>query len=153
YEDETLLEELKKHLSGLQGRISLWYDRQIQAGTNWAQTIDTHLNSASVILLLISADFLASTYCAGVEMKRALERHQANEARVIPILLRPVYWQDASFAHLQPLPTNNTAITTWANQDKAFVDVVTGIRRALDDLSVLAASAPHASQSTIWNIP
>jgi TIR domain len=62
HEDELHLQVLKTHLSGLQrqGRISTWYDRQIIAGTNWAQAIDTHLETASLILLLISADFLAS---------------------------------------------------------------------------------------------
>jgi hypothetical protein len=46
------------------------------------------LNRANVILLLISADFLASDYCYDVEMKRAMERHEAGEAIVIPIILR-----------------------------------------------------------------
>ena len=73
-EDETLQQALKNHLSALQrqGRISLWHDRLIAPGTDWAQVIHSHLNSASVILLLISSDFLASDYCFGTEMKRAL---------------------------------------------------------------------------------
>src|SRR5205085_4473109 len=81
HEDEPWQQALKKHLSAMkhQGRIFLWHDREIVPGTDWAQAIASHLNSASVILLLISSDFLASDYCYGVEMKRALERHQANE--------------------------------------------------------------------------
>ena len=87
--DEAHLQQLETHLSILkrQGLIATWYDRQITAGTEWAQTTDAHLNSASVILLLISPDFFASDYCYGIEMKRALERHQAQEACVIPLLL------------------------------------------------------------------
>src|SRR5712692_7378829 len=113
-EDEQLLLKLETHLSLLkrQKLISTWHRRQIIPGTDWAQAIDSHLNSASVILLLISADFLASDYCYGIEMERALQRHQANQARVIPILLRPVDWHSAPFAHLQPLPTNGTAVTS-----------------------------------------
>src|SRR5579859_7217050 len=101
HKDESLLGELKAHLAGLQrqGRISTWHDRQILAGTNWAETIDTHLETASLILLLISSDFLASDYCTGCEMKRALERHQRREAHVLPILLRPVVWKGAPFEH------------------------------------------------------
>jgi hypothetical protein len=70
----------------------------------------------------------------GVEMKRALERHQANEGCVIPILLRPVEWRGAPFEHLQTLPTNARPITMWSNQDEAWVDVAQGIRMALEGL-------------------
>src|SRR5947209_3541721 len=102
HEDEALHRELEKHLSLLrrQGLISEWHDRQILAGDEWAADIDQHLETASIILLLISPDFFASDYCYGVELQRALERHQANEARVIPILLRPVSWEGTPFSKL-----------------------------------------------------
>ncbi len=106
-----------------------------------------------MILLLVSSDFLASDYCYGIEMKRALERHQSNEARVIPILLRPVDWKAAPFKHLQVLPTNAEPITIWSNQDDAFTDVAAGIRRAIEDLSLLETSAPRAALPSVWNIP
>ena len=144
HEDEMLLKRLETHLSLLkrQGLIVTWHHRQITAGTDWTQAMDTHLNSASVILLLISPDFLASDYCYGTEMMRALERHKAKEARVIPILLRPVDWHGAPFAHLQALPTNAKPVTTWSNSDQAFVDIAAGIRRAIGDLGQLAGNAP-----------
>lgn len=65
HEDELLLHELEKHLSLLhqQGLISSWHNRQILAGTDWAKAINTHLETATLILLLISADFLVSDYC------------------------------------------------------------------------------------------
>ena len=73
HEDEELVKELRKHLSILkrQGVIREWYDREITAGTDWKGQLDQHLNSAGVILLLVSADFLASDYCYDVEMTRA----------------------------------------------------------------------------------
>ena len=65
HKDEQLRKSLEKHLSAMrwQGMISEWYDHQIVAGTDWAHVIDEHLTEASVILLLISPDFLASEYC------------------------------------------------------------------------------------------
>lgn len=130
HNDETLRNELDKHLSGLRkrGLIAQWHDRNISAGTEWADQIDHHLNTAQIILLLISADFLASDYCYSIELKRALERHGAGEACVIPILLRPVDWQEAPFAKLQILPQNAQPVTAWANQDSAFEDIVIHIR-------------------------
>src|SRR6266567_4988533 len=155
HKDASWRNELEKHLSLLhrQGLITAWHDRHILPGTDWAQAIDEHLERASVILLLISADFLASDYCYGLEMQRALERHQANGARVIPILLRPVDWNKAPFAHLQALPTGAKPITSWSNRDAAFTDVAAGIRRVIEDLSSLAASAPRAVLPPIWNVP
>src|SRR2546428_6575835 len=89
--DETLRQKLETHLSLLrrQGLISEWHDRKILPGAEWAGEIDEHLERASIILLLISADFLASDYCYDREMTRALERHQHGAVRVIPIILRP----------------------------------------------------------------
>src|SRR2546430_17381901 len=101
--DEKLLNPLQKHLSPLksQGLISGWYDREIVAGTDWEHEIDEHLNLAFIILLLVSPDFIASSYCYGREMKRALERHEAREAHVIPIILRPGIWWDTPIGKLQ----------------------------------------------------
>ena len=76
-EDELLREQLERHLRLLsrQKLISEWHDREIVAGTEWAKKLDSHLETASVILLLVSSDFLASDYCYDFEMQRALERH------------------------------------------------------------------------------
>jgi hypothetical protein len=117
--------------------IREWYDREITAGTEWKGQIDQHFNSAGVILLLISADFLASDYCYDVEMKRALERHDQGEARVIPVILRPVDWKGAPFGKLQALPTDAKPVNSWNNRDEAFTDVARGIRQAVGQLAVL----------------
>ena len=103
HKDEKLCSALEEHLSTLrrQGYISEWYDRHILAGTDWAQQIDSHLESASMILLLISPSFIASDYCYGIELKCALDRHHAGQARIIPIILRPVDWSGTTFAALQ----------------------------------------------------
>lgn len=138
HRDEALRDEMAKHLSILkrQGIISAWYDRDIGAGTEWAQQIDDHLNSAQVILLLISPDFIASDYCFDIEMGRAMERHEAREALVIPVILRPVDWSGAPFSKLQAFPKNAKPITTWDNQDEAFLNVAQGIRKAVEQLAV-----------------
>jgi GTPase SAR1 family protein len=141
--DERLRNLLENHLSSLrrEGLIRNWHDRQIVAGMDWEQTIDTHLNSASVILLLVSPDFMNSDYCYGIEMRRAMERHQLGGALVIPIILRPVDWQGTPFARLQALPTGGRPITKWSNRDAAFLDVVNGIRRAIEDLAERSPSS------------
>jgi len=148
HRDETLRDELVKHLSPLQhqGVITAWHDRKITAGTEWAGAIDVHLQSAQIILLLVSADFMASAYCYDVEMQRAMARHEAKEARVIPVILRPVVWQGAPFGKLQALPTGGNPITTWSNQDTAFVNVVYGILTVVQELTGRPVDSPVTSE-------
>ena len=138
HEDELLLQKLKAHLRPLQrqGLLDLWYDREISAGTEWEREISQHLNTAQIILLLISPDFMDSDYCYSIEMKRAIEQHQQGKSRVIPIILRPVYWHGSPFGKLQALPTDAKPVTSssWHNWDEAFYDVAEGIRKALIQL-------------------
>src|SRR5258708_14261874 len=138
HEDEPLLNKLKAHLRPLQreGLIDVWYDRDISAGIDWEQEISEQLNTAQIILLLISADFMNSDYCYGTEMKRAMERNNRGEARGIPVILRYVLWHGAPFGKLQVLPKDAIPITDpyWHDLDKVFFIVADVIRKAVMDI-------------------
>lgn len=139
HKDEDFRKKLEDHLSGVinSGQISTWNYKKIDAGEEWDDAIKEHLDSAQIILLLISSDFLASEYCNSTEMKRAMQRHDLGEACVIPILLRYVDWKDASFAKLQILPSNARPITSknWSDPDLAFFDVVQGIKKIIEKIN------------------
>lgn len=135
-EDEKLAEQFKKHLSilQLQGLVT-WYDLDMTPpGVNWREDINLHLDSAQIMLLLVSPDFLASNY-AWEEMQRALEKHQAGTTRVIPILLYPTFWKNTPLGKLSSLPRDGKAMTTWKSFDLAFLDVTRGIREAIEDVA------------------
>src|SRR6266516_7737793 len=138
-EDKALRDELDIHLSSLkrQNLVTSWYDGEIGPGTEWEKEIDTHLRNADIILLLVTPHFLASDYCYDTEMKHALERHQTGKVRVIPIILRHTFWQDAPFHSLQILPTDAKPVTQWSDRDEAFWDITKGIHKAILDLRVL----------------
>ena len=123
HKDEDLRVQLSAHLSSLkrQGVISEWHDRKIAPGDEWKKAIDDRINTARIILLLISSDFIASDYCYEIEMQRALERHEKREAVVIPVILRSCNWQDTPFGKLQALPKDGKAITSWPDRDEAFL--------------------------------
>ena len=121
--------------------IREWYDREITAGTDWKGQIDQHLNSSGVILLLVSAAFLDSDYCYDVEMRRALERYDQGEARVIPVILRDG-WRLAPFGKLKALPTDEKPVTSWNNRHEAFADVAQGIRNAIGQLGAHQTEPP-----------
>src|SRR2546421_12348979 len=155
HKDRKLRDELAVHLGNLRNQqvISDWFDGDIIPGTEWEQDILEHLRTAKIILLLISAHFMASSFCRDIEMQEALARHQAKQARVIPILLRPTDWQDAPFAKLQVLPSHGKPVSQWPTHDDAFADVIKGIRRAIEDLNASAsptrpAAIPAASPSS-----
>lgn len=130
--DEQLRDALEKHLSTLkrQGIIESWHDRRIFPGQHVDQTIDQHLEAADIILLLVSADFLASEYCYDIEVRRAMERHERAEVTMIPVILRPCDWHGAPFGRLLALPRDARPVTSWPNQDEAFLSIAEGIRRA-----------------------
>lgn len=136
HKDEKLLDQLKPHLSKLkrQGLIQTWDDRAIIGGQEWAGEIAQNLERADVILLLISADFINSDYCWGIELERAVERHENGTARVVPIILRPTDWSDTPFSKFQAFPKNGEPVTSWNNRDEAFVDIAKGLRRVVEDV-------------------
>jgi internalin A len=140
HKDGALRAELETHLKLLkrEGLLDLWTDRHIQAGTEWETQIDENLESADLILLLVSADFVASDYCWGAEMKRAMERHDRGEARVIPIIVRECSWKSAPFARLQALPEDSKPVSTWGTgpyaRDTPWTAIEERIRSVVNEL-------------------
>lgn len=153
HNDECHRLELEKHLSLLrrQGLIEPWHDRRIAPGHEWKKQIDQNLERADIILCLVSADFIHSDYCFDIEMERALKRHKDGTAQVVPIIVRPADWHTAPFGKIQALPRDGKAITTWSNQDEAWSDVASGIRRLTGERgqpTKPAAKAPRRSSES-----
>jgi serine/threonine protein kinase len=136
HKDDKLRHSLSNHLRPLerQGLIDQWHDRKITAGQEWKGEIDQRMESSQMILLLVSPDFVASQYCYDNEMKRALERHERKESRVVPIILRPVDWHQSPFGKLQALPRDGKAVTLWTNRDEAFSAIAQDLRQAASEI-------------------
>lgn len=125
HKDEALRQEFESHVTVMrrQNLVQIWHDRQILAASDWAGDIDQHLNTADIVTLFVSSDFLASDYCYEKEMRRAMERAGRKEALVVPIIVRTCDWKDAPFGSLQPIPTDGRAVTGWPDRDEAWTDV------------------------------
>ncbi len=143
HKDEKYRNDLEKHLalSKRTGMIALWHDRRIEPGANFDSCIESNLKTAQIVLLLVSADFLNSDYCYGVELKFAMQRHAAGNARVIPVIVRPCNWSDAPFGRLQALPKDAVPVASWSSEDEAFTDVAKGIVSAATSLSTTMPAA------------
>lgn len=136
HQDEALRNELEVQLTMLkrQGLVEVWHDRRLTAGDHLDETIDREMDSADIILLLVSPDFLASDYCYEIETSRALQRHQEGTARAISVILRPCDWKHAPLARYVVTPTDGRPVTEWPNRDAAFLDIAQSIRRAIQEL-------------------
>ena len=133
HKDESLREELDVHLAMIrrQKAVEIWNDRGIDPGEEWDESIKQELESADIILLLFSPYFLASRYIYEKEMATAIKRHEDKSAIVIPIILKKCDWKATEFKKLQALPLNSKPINTWDDQDEAFYDVASGIKRVI----------------------
>lgn len=130
--DELLRVRLDIHLANMKRneKIQTWFDRKIESGELWEDVIFNNLSSSDIILLLISPDFIASDYCYNVEMKKAIEMHEKNEAIVVPIILAHCDWQDSPFSKFQALPKDAKPVidSKWHSQDEALHSIAEGIK-------------------------
>jgi hypothetical protein len=133
HDDESLRKELDVHLKSLEqdGLISSWHDREILAGQRFDDVISDNLEQADIILFLVSPHFIASDYCSNIEVKRALERYQADDAAVVPVIMKCSDWQNKIFGKLQALPPNGKPVvgSHFPDRDEAYLTITQGIRK------------------------
>jgi len=144
HKDSAILDRLHTHLAILrrEGTINEWYDRQILAGGELSQEISSELQKAKLFLALVSPDFLSSNYCYEIEMKMAIELHEAGKIRIIPIIVEPCDWQSSPLARFKAIPRDGKPIAEWQNQNNAFLDIVQELRRIItSDISSFGTQA------------
>lgn len=158
-EDEDWRAKLERHLKPLErnGLITIWHDRKILPGEELNQRTTQELETAQLIVLLISPDFIASDDCWEKEVQRAIERRAAGEVCVIPVILRPVDLHKTFLSTLKALPSDQQPITTWSDRDAAFQDVAGGIRSVAEQLAhgispaKISFSSPRSTASLSKN--
>ena len=135
--DEALRDQLEKQLAMLkrQGIIETWHDRRITAGEVIDHAISEQLEAANIVLLLVSPDFLASSYCYDREMQRAMARHDAGDAIVIPVIMRACEWRGAPFGKLMATPTDGRPVKQWPDIDEAMLLVARAVRSAAERMA------------------
>ncbi|WP_437877548.1 TIR domain-containing protein [Sorangium sp. So ce513] len=139
-EDERPLGRLEVHLGLMkrQGLLRTWHRGRVGAGGEPDAEAAARLDAAWLILLLVSADYLASEDCFTHEMTRALARHDSGAARVIPVLVHACDWASAPFGKLEPLPTGSKPVSSWRNRNEGWANIARGIR------SIVEAARPSA---------
>ena len=136
HNDGPYLRQFLNHLALLRraGEIQTWTDGEIVAGDRWRGEIEAALESAKLVLLLVSPEFIASDFCWSFELQAALERRKKDAIRIVPIIIRPTDWEASHLGQLQALPTGGRPVASWSNRDEAWLDVVKGLRRLLNEI-------------------
>ena len=156
HRDAGSLERLHVHLATLRRDklISEWFDRDILAGDVLDAEITKQLETCDVFLLLVSPDFLASDYCVEREMTRALERHRAGSARVVPIIIEPCDWKASPLRELKAVPKDGNPVSEWTNANNAYLDIVRELRRIVEnDMAVSAKPAAPVALGEAERVP
>jgi len=134
HQDEDIKEGFVKHLSPLKdkGLIEDWYDRKILPGEDLQSKINNNLEESDIICLCISANFLHSNECKK-EKDNAFRLKNEKGITIIPIILSPCGWQDdEDISKLLALPTDGKPVSTYSNQDEAWLDVYKGLKKVLN---------------------
>ena len=134
--DEAERVRLDVHLAPLarEGLIDLWCNRVIAPGMDWARDIENELANADIVILLVTADFVASAFCFENELSEALRRHHEDGVRILPVLVKPVDFAHMPFGRFQALPRDLRPISTWDNADAAWLEVALGVRELVEDI-------------------
>ena len=112
-ESEPYLADLLKYLNEQNcSGINIWYDEKISPGSDWDDLIKQRLNSADIVLLMLSQSFLNSRYIQENELSVAIKRHQSHECRLVPIFTRKCFLDNyPQIKSLQGLPRNMNFIS------------------------------------------
>ena len=132
HKDEEFVEELRAHLSPLErnDEIISWHDRALVAGDKLDEELSKKLNSADLVVFLVSSDFIQSVSCYEDEFLKTLERKGKEHVEVIPIIVRKCYWQKTIIEKFVAATKDGIAIKSEPDRDGAWVEVVHQIERA-----------------------
>lgn len=162
-EDDRFRQQLHDNLKHLERRriIHWWDDRQVESGRDWDGSIKASLDKADIVIFLVSNYFLGSAYAYDVEVERAFER-QDEGVRIIPIVVRPVEYEDSPFADLQGIPTDAKGlkpIEQWRYRSMAYNLISKTLKMIAREMGRIASAQQHdvglnvQRAPRIWDVP
>ncbi|WP_437932444.1 pentapeptide repeat-containing protein [Sorangium sp. So ce291] len=149
HEDLDLLAELDKHLAPLERKavLRVYHRQRVLPGEHVDAMLSAEIESAHLILIMVSIDYLGNDSCWH-EGERAMDRREAGQTEVLPVLLQPCEWRDSPFGRLKPLPENGQWVSTSSNRHKTWTEVARRIRELADRLRQGAPPTATARSST-----
>lgn len=142
--DKAWKSELLKHFAPLEasGKLQVWHEEKASIGRDWSLERQTILQKSSLVLLLLSADFIASDFFSSPELQVAYQAHKSGRLKIIPILLRPCNWAFTPYASLSLFSNKGAAIVNGSSSeiDQALSAIVKEVIHSLNTTNVEQAS-------------
>jgi hypothetical protein len=136
-EDEAMASELKFSLLPLEKlqRIRL-HDLSVLTEDKLAKEEDfALLKSSSLVLFLISPDFLAKDFCYNDETSLLAESCRLKQQILVPVIVRPTpFWKELSFGKAEELPKDGDAMSEYEEIDRALYEVAKGIKKHINKI-------------------
>lgn len=132
HKDKTWLDRLQVHMKAL-GNIGIsvnyWDDTQIKAGDISLQQIADNLNTASIAILLVSTDFLASDFVMNQEVPKLLENAQQRGVRIIPFIIAPCMFTNSVISKYQAIndPKQTLSELSTTDQERTYLQLMQAI--------------------------
>lgn len=124
--------------NGLQfeSKVEFWFDRDdgtgLKGGDRWETRILEQIDKADVTILLITQEFVQSSFIRATELPRIIARAQRGEMEVVPVLLEPAEWEDLEVGTFQLTPGRPTPISQYlAESEHHFKTAMLEVLKAL----------------------
>lgn len=164
--DEKHYKEFRKHLGSQIANITLKITdpEDVFAGDNTEETITHHLQSAQIVILFLSPDFVYSKDSERYSEWMNKSKQMSNEIptkssfieaptihrqRFIPIKVRPVELMETAYSKLRLLPKQSESVTTVKNRDRIWQEVAQDVKKSITHFH----NNPPECESPEPNIP
>jgi hypothetical protein len=153
HKDEIWKDRLLNHLRVLERRgiVDLWDTSRLQPGSNWREDIMKAMKEASIAVLLISPDFLASDFIVENELPVLLEHYRKQGLIILSILIQSSLWAVIpELAQIQFLndPSKPLAALPEQELDKALASIAKRIIDLIEAIYQREAEAQGAIKRT-----
>lgn len=144
--DEKVKNKLHMHLAILrrEGAIEAWHDKEIHVGADLDQAISLDLKSAAIFIAIVSPHYLSSNYCYEKEFLKALDLQAQGKLVIVPVIAEYCDWLNSPFRQMKAVPKDGKPIVEWTNDNAAYMNVISELRRVLDVLKVPARKSIDA---------
>ena len=127
HRDQQWAGRILTHLSVLErtGKIAIWDDTRIAAGSEWAERFAEMLADAAIVIPIVTADFLASDFVAGDSIKHMLRRAETGEAVILPVIAEPCLWTQVHWlAQRHVIPRDGKPLSAHRNSEAPLAELV-----------------------------
>lgn len=114
--------------------LIVWTDKHIRVGSDWRREILHNLNSATAVVLVVSANCLASKFITKVELPAALVAAQERNIAIFQLIVGPsMVAANPHLAKLQAVndPARPLSSLPKAKQEEALLHLAEEVAKAL----------------------